>query len=187
LTFFFLPHRQAKRGEGRFPNGWVFSIMDSLVIVFMFVGLFTSATVARAEEKMTIGQVEEVVLLPWGVKLLARIDTGAATSSLDARDLRIKENIAEFKLAPKYGDLQFRLPVVDWKHIRSSEARERRPVVEMELCFGPKRIRAKVNLNDRSMVKYPLIIGRNILREDFVVDCKQSHCLSSPCPEVFSK
>jgi hypothetical protein len=156
-------------------------------MAFVLVGLFAPATVARAEEKMTVGQVEEVILLPWGVKLLARIDTGATTSSLDARDLKIKENIAEFKLAPKYGDLQFRLPVVDWKHIRSSEARERRPVVEMELCLGAKRILAKVNLNDRSTVKYPLIIGRNILKENFIVDCKQSHCLKSACPEAFSK
>ncbi len=163
------------------------SRLIDLSMAFLLLGLFSSAMAAGAEERITIGEVEEIVLLPWGLKLPARIDTGAATSSLDARDLKVKENIAEFRLAPKYGDLLLRLPVVDWKHIRSSEARERRPVVEMELCFGPKRIRARVNLNDRSTVKYPLIIGRNILREDFIVDCKQSHCLKSACPEALSK
>ena len=136
---------------------------------------------------MTIGEVEDVILLPWGVKLPARIDTGAATSSLDARDLTIKEDTVEFKLPPKYGGMSLCLPVVGWKYIRSSEARERRPVVEMEFCLGPKRVRAKVNLNDRSTVKYPLILGRNVLKEDFIVDCKQSNCLTPTCPEALSQ
>ena len=136
---------------------------------------------------MTIGEVEDVILLPWGVKLPARIDTGAATSSLDARDLTIKEDTVEFKLPVKYGGMPLCLPVVGWKYIRSSEARERRPVVEMEFCLGPKRMRAKVNLNDRSTVKYPLILGRNVLKEDFIVDCKQSNCLTPTCPEALSQ
>lgn len=37
---------------------------------------------ADAEEKIAIGLLEDMILLPWGVKLPARIDTGAATSSL---------------------------------------------------------------------------------------------------------
>ena len=53
---------------------------------------------ASAGEKMTIGEVEEVVLMPWGVRLPARIDTGAATSSLDARELIVKDKMAEFRL-----------------------------------------------------------------------------------------
>jgi len=140
-----------------------------------------------AEEKITIGLVEDVILLPWGVKLPARIDTGAATSSLDARDLKIQDNMAEFKLPDKYGGLEFRLPIIDWRYVRSAETRERRPVVEMEFCIGPKRLHLKVNLNDRSMVKHPLIIGRNALRKNFVVDCMKSNCLPPSCPEVLSK
>lgn len=155
-------------------------VLTVLLMFFLGAG-------ADAGEKMTIGEVEDVILLPWGVKLPARIDTGAATSSLDARDLKVKENTVEFKLPLKYGGLPMCLPVVDWKHVRSSEARERRPVVEMEICLGPKRMRIKVNLNDRSTVKYPLIIGRNALKDDFVVDCVQSNCLTPTCPEALSR
>jgi hypothetical protein len=92
--------------------------------------------------------------------------------------LKINNNVANFKLPDKYGGLQLSLPVVDWKTIRSAESREKRPVVEMELCVGPKRLRVHVNLNDRSMVKYPLILGRNVLKDSFVVDCIHSHILS---------
>jgi len=156
------------------------------VLTMVLFSLLIPKTVV-AEEKITIGLVEDVILLPWGVKLPARIDTGAATSSLDARELKVHDNIAEFKLPKKYGDLHLQLPVVGWKTIRSAESRERRPVVEMELCVGPKRLRIHVNLNDRSMVKYPLILGRTALKENFVVDCMHSNCLPPSCPEVPSE
>lgn len=137
-----------------------------------------------AEDKIPIGVVEEVIILPWGVRMPARIDTGAATSSLDARGLIIKGNIAEFKLPDKYGGLQLKLPIVNWKVVRSAQAKNRRPVVEIELCLGPKRLLTKVNLIDRSGVKYPMIIGRNVLRENFVVDCMKSSCAPPACQEA---
>ena len=56
-----------------------------------------------AGEKIIVGEVEDVILLPWRIKLPARIDTGAATSSLDARDLKVEGGFAEFKLSKKYG------------------------------------------------------------------------------------
>jgi len=167
----------AQRGSRR--NQMLFIILVALS--------FLIAGTVHAKEAITIGLVEDVILVPWGVKLPARIDTGAATSSLDAQELRIQGNMAEFRLPEKYGGLQLRLPVVDWKHIRSSEAREKRPVVEVECCIGPKHLRIRVNLNDRSMVKYPMIIGRNALRKNFVVDCMKLHCLPPSCPEVPTK
>jgi len=173
----FLPVPKAQRGR------WM-GLMFLLTFAMFF--LVVPGTV-NAKEKIRIGLSEDVILLPWGVRLPARIDTGAATSSLDARDLKIEDNMAEFRLPEKYGGLQLRLPIIDWRHVRSAEARERRPVVEMEFCIGPKRIRVKVNLNDRSMVKYPLIIGRSALKENFVVDCMKSNCLPPSCPEVLSK
>ena len=131
--------------------------------------------------------MEDVILLTWGIRLPARIDTGAAHSSLDARELTIKDNVAEFKLPAKYSGRQLRLPIIKWQTIRSAESKEQRPVVEIELCVGPKHLRSRVNLNDRSKVKYPLIIGRDILRENFVVDCMESKCAPPSCPEVSSK
>lgn len=139
---------------------------------------------ANAEEKITLGAVEDVILLPWGVRLPARIDTGAAKSSLDARELVIQDGMAEFKLPQEFGGVQLRLPIIEWKHIRSPDGRQQRPVVELELCIGSKRIRSKVNLTDRSMVKYPLILGRNFLRGNFVVDVKRRMTTPPCCPDI---
>jgi len=159
-----------------------------LIFLLMLTSLFLlGAGKGNAGERITIGEVEDVILVPWRVRLPARIDTGAATSSLDARELKVKNNIAEFKLPKKYTDLLLRLPVVEWQSIRSADFRERRPVVEITFCMGPKLIRTQVTLNDRSRVTYPLIIGRNVLKDNFVVDCMKSNCLPPECPEVPSQ
>jgi hypothetical protein len=158
-------------------------LMFLLVLIFLFLPLEKGS----AGEKMTIGEVEEVVLMPWGVRLPARIDTGAATSSLDARELIVKDKMAEFRLPKMYGGLRLRLPIIGWQKIRSAEFRERRPVVEITFCIGPKVVRAQVTLNNRATVTYPLIIGRNVLKDKFVVDCMHSNCLPPSCPEVPSQ
>ena len=77
-----------------------------------------------------------------------------------------------------------RLPVVEWKHVRTPSGLERRPIVELEICLGSKRIHTKVNLTDRSMVKYPLILGRNFLKEDYVVDVKRRKTAPPICPDI---
>jgi len=142
---------------------------------------------AAEEGKISIGLVEDVILLPWKIKIPARIDTGAALSSLDARDIKIENNMVSFKLPPRYKGLQITLPIVEHKSIRSAEAKEQRPVVEMDLCIGPKHFRALVTLNDRSKVRYPLLIGRNILEGRFVIDCMKSNCAPPSCPEEGSE
>ena len=156
--------------------------LSLLSVLALFVTF--SPEMVSAEEKVTIGTIEDVILLPWRVRLPARIDTGAAKSSLDARELKVQDDLVEFKLPQKYGGLQFRLPVVEWRHIRTPEGLERRPVVELEICLGSKRFRTKVNLADRSMVKYPLILGRNFLKENFVVDVQRRRTTKPICPDT---
>ncbi len=135
------------------------------------------------DETIFVGAVEEVLLLPWGVKMPARIDTGAATTSIDARELVVKENIARFRLPERYGGQAVELPVVDYRHVRSAGHRAERPIVEIELCIGPKRLKVRANLNDRSRMRYPMIIGRNVLEYGFIVDCTKTHHLKPTCGE----
>lgn len=164
-----------------FPSGVLIATLALIALFLLVPGK------GNAGEKITVGEVEEVVLMPWRVKLPARIDTGAAKSSLDARELKVKNNMAEFKLPKKFGGSQLCLPVVDWVDVRSADFKEKRPIVEITFCFGPKLIHTQVTLNDRSSVKYPLIIGRNVLKDNFIVDCMRSNCLPPSCPEVPSQ
>jgi len=158
-----------------------------MLLLLMVPLMAITDSVRAGENKIVIGEVEDVILLPWGLRLPARVDTGAAMSSLDARDLKVKNGFAEFQLPKKHGGLELRLPIVDWLTIRSSEASEQRPIVELDFCIGPKKIHTRVNLSDRSTVKYPLLLGRNTLKEDFIVDCMQDRCSPPACPGVSVK
>jgi hypothetical protein len=156
-------------------------------LCFLLFFVAPGGALAETKEKIEIGVAENVVLLPWGVTLPARIDTGASVSSLDARQLTVKGETVEFTLPEQYGGQAIRLPIVRWITVRSAAAKDRRPVVMMELCIGPKRIRTEVNLNDRSNVKHPLLIGRNTLKHGFIVACDASYCAKPSCPEVRTK
>jgi hypothetical protein len=158
---------------------WVSVLSGALVLSF-----FLTPWAVGADKKITLSRMEEVILLPWDIRLPARIDTGATVTSLDARQLKIDENEAEFRLPEEYGGALLRLPIAGWRHVRSSKGREERPVVEIDLCVASKKIRVKANLNDRSMVKYPIILGRNALKDHFIVDVNQrSKSIPPSCPD----
>lgn len=150
-----------------------------LISILMIISIL-SPIIINAEEKIIIGIVEEVILLPWEIKLPARIDTGASMCSIDVRELKIVDSFAEFRLPENYSGLKLKLKIISWKLIHTSEGREKRPVVEMEICLGPKRLKVHMNLNDRSFMKYPLIIGLNALKEGFIVDPLKFN-FSPPC------
>ena len=71
-----------KHGKTRMKLGVAFCLI-------VLMGLSTEAT--WASEKVTIGAIENMTLLPWGVTIPVRIDTGAATSSLDVCDLIVRQ------------------------------------------------------------------------------------------------
>ena len=141
---------------------------------------------AQADEgKVVIGEVEQVMLLPWQIKFPARIDTGAAISSLDASELSVSNDVAHFKLRNESGEMPLKLPVVGWRNIRTSEGRERRPLVKLDICLGPKHLITLVTLNDRSRMTYPFLIGRTALTGNFLVDTSQSNAVQPRCSESF--
>lgn len=133
-------------------------------------------------QKIMIGKIEDVVLVPWTVTLPARIDTGASMSSLDARNISVRNNTAEFTLGKEYGGLRLQLPVIEWSQIRTSMGTEKRPVVEIRMCLGPKLIRTLATLRDRSEMTYPLLVGRNVLNGRFIVDTSRSKAAPPACP-----
>lgn len=134
-----------------------------------------------AEEKVTIGEIEDVMLEPWTITLPARIDTGATLSSLDARDLTIRDNIAEFVLGKRYGSVRLRLPIADWVYVRNSAGVEKRPVAKIHICLGPKKIHTVATLRDRSQMSYPFLVGRNILNGSFMVDTSRARAVRPTC------
>ena len=162
-------------------------LLKFLLYAVLLAILFTVSGPASAGEKITIGGVENVLLMPWGITLEARIDTREPNTCLDVRDLRVSDNTVEFRLPERYGGLQLRLPLIGrlWSRTTDEEYPQLRPAVEMDLWLGPVKVRAQVALDDHSYMEYPIIIGmRTLTQGEFLIDVNRSYMLT---PNPFKK
>ena len=134
-----------------------------------------------AAEPTLYGRYEYIALPEIGGEVLkAKMDTGALTASLSAKDIesftRDGEDWVRFRLATKGASnkvYEHKVARVSKIKARSEEgdddddevAPTKRPVVDLELCLGNVIRTVEVNLTDRSSFNYPLLIGAKALRE----------------------
>jgi len=143
---------------------------------------------AAPADKPVIGAVEDVVLLPWGMRVRARVDTGAATSSVDARDIQLRgprrsRRVRFLLMGDRGQQVPVELPLIEVRRVITGGGREvSRPVVRMEVCFAGVRETIEVSLNDRRRVDYRVLIGRNLLEGRFLVDVERSLTAPTACP-----
>jgi hypothetical protein len=102
--------------------------------------------------KEVLGLIEYIEIN--GRKFKAKIDTGADHSSIDL------ELATELGLGPLIGI----------KKIKSSHGRSVRPITYVEIVLKGKKMKSKFNLFDRENMKYPILIGINILKRGFLID-----------------
>jgi hypothetical protein len=134
-------------------------------------------------EKQLVGEAERIYLANLDVVLPARIDTGATTSSIDARNINFFERDGkrwvrfDFVHPTTGDDATFERQVVRVVRISQSisDDYERRPVIELRFTLGNISQTAEFTLTDRSHLDFPVLIGRNILRDQMVVDVSKQH------------
>ncbi len=124
-----------------------------------------------------IGEVEPVTILKAGMTLPARIDTGATTSSLDARDIQRFERDGKKWVRFTLLDRRSKKTVkVEGRLTRTVEITRHgtdpqyRPVVKLKAILGQVELYREFSLTDRSAFTYPILIGRNFLQGEFIVD-----------------
>ena len=131
-----------------------------------------------AAEPTLYGRYEYIGIPEIGEVLKAKMDTGALTASLSAKDIELfkrdGEDWVRFRLATKdASDKVYEHKVARISRIKGrldgddEEAADpaKRPVVALELCLGNAKRTVEVNLVDRSHFNYPLLIGAKALRE----------------------
>lgn len=131
-----------------------------------------------APSKLIIGRQEQVWLDDLQLALSARVDTGAETASLDARNIEMFERNSKrwvrFEiLHPDTGEtlqLERRLKrTVSIIQSNTSEP-ERRPVIKLGITIGHIKQNAEFTLSNRSHLDYQILVGRNILKDVMIVD-----------------
>lgn len=148
----------------------------------------SSRTLKADRELIDIGWVECVDLPDLGLsKIKAKIDTGAATSSIHAtrvNPLIIDGNLFVefwFRAHRREPARKYRAPGVEQRRIKSSNgAIELRYVIETTMMLGSVRWKGHMTLANRNTMNFPLLIGRRALRRGFRVDCTRKWVLGLP-------
>jgi hypothetical protein len=131
--------------------------------------------------KTVLGSIVEATELSSGLTFSARVDTGAAISSIhceqieipnESEDPRLNINkIARVMLMDETGNQRWvTAKLVDYTRIRNVDATHYRYCVKLTLsCQGVAK-ETPVSLKDRNHMAYRLLLGREFLRDDFLVD-----------------
>lgn len=133
-----------------------------------------------------IGRAEYVNFPEWDLfGIDAKIDTGAYTSSLHCHHIEVfKKNHKKYVrfnlLDPTheiYNEKLFELPVFKTKRVKSSNGiAEKRIIVKTTIQIANKNLQAELSLTDRSEMRYPVLIGRKLIKKGrFMVDVSRIH------------
>ncbi len=123
-----------------------------------------------------IGGVEPVYFLPIKSPFLARIDTGAETSSIDVSEMRFFERDGQkwvaFELNHEGSNEhhRFEKKIVRKVNIKRADIDEQRVSVMMPVKIGNEVITAEFTLANRAKFIYQALIGRNIINGRFMID-----------------
>jgi hypothetical protein len=132
---------------------------------------------AGKQDFLIIGAVEHVEVGTTGLIAQARIDTGATTSSIHAEDIVTLERDGKAWVRFSFDAGDGQPPATIEKRvvrrvriIQQDNDYQRRYVVKLQIRMGELEEIIEVTLSDRSDFEFPILIGRNFLTDNAIVD-----------------
>ncbi len=168
-----------------------------MFIILALVKVLPCNAQGNAQDKeplIIMGWVEIARISSDGPYLKAKLDTGALTSSLHARNIEYleknRQKMVRFVVdlncvrSGEKTEITFEKPLKRNVRIRQHETESmRRPVVMMDICIGGKVYSTQFSLTDRSNFNYPILLGRKFLKDRILVDSGYTFLMSRVCPE----
>ena len=124
-----------------------------------------------------VGAVEWARIEPGDIRLPARIDTGAASTTLHAENIELVEKDGKRWVHFTVLDPATKKTVALQQPLRrkivikqGGNKEKYRYVVRLHITLADSRAPVDVTLNERENMEYPLQIGRNLLVDTVIVD-----------------
>lgn len=130
------------------------------------------------------GWRENVIIDGMKDELLAKLDTGALTSSIHAEETELFERDGKKWVrfivldTRKEKPVRSRLeaPLVRTARIKEPNAESvAREVVRLSFQIGDRKMRGEFTLNNRSNMLAPVLLGRSVLKDLGLVDAERTH------------
>jgi hypothetical protein len=128
-----------------------------------------------------VGRYDRVDLPQLGLfDVHAKVDTGAYRSSIHCHQVQIVDGILEFVLLDEehseFTGKKLKFSEFYLRDIKNSFGEtERRFVISTTLKLFNEEITAEFSLCNRGSLKFPILIGRKILRNRFIIDVKKKN------------
>lgn len=135
----------------------------------------TTPTSAPTGDQRVLGMTADVKFANFGNhSLQGKVDTGATTSSLNATNIKVDQSRGTVSFTCKeLSDNVITLELDGSQEVHSADAGgNTRPIVTLDIEVDGVPIRnASFNLNDRSGMDMPVLLGQNVLKAgNFVID-----------------
>jgi hypothetical protein len=152
--------------------------VKTLYLLIAAVGVISLVVVSpgAAQDKQVVGWLEKVRIYPGDFVIIAKLDTGAKNSSLNASRIteveRGGERWVRFKVTDRYG----KTVTIERKVHRIVKIKEAdgtpqlRLAILLGICLGSFYKEVEVNLADRTHFNYQMLIGRSFLQGNVIVD-----------------
>lgn len=128
-----------------------------------------------------VGRYDRVDLPELGLfDVHAKVDTGAYRSSIHCHQVQIVDGVLEFILLDEehseFTGTKLKFSEFYLRDIKNSFGEiERRFVISTTLKLFDEEITAEFSLSNRGSLKFPILIGRKILRGRFLIDVKKKN------------
>ncbi len=169
----------------------------SPLIALLMLSFPAAGSAAEEDEALTlriIGRNTAVMFADGGFMLDAKVDTGADSTSVDARNIETFERDGEkwvrFEIVSNNDrNLTLERPIVsDVTIIQASGARQERYVVKLDLCVGDLLLPTEVNLANREGLDFRMLLGREFLiRGHFLVNPAEEFKAAPNCDDVVER
>lgn len=155
--------------------------------------LLSAGSAVAGDAPEAFGWVQKAEIKPWDIKVKAKLDSGALTSSIDARDIERFEKDDEdwvrfrFELEDEdSGDTvteEVERPLYRILTVRGAGGRDERPVVLLNLCVGDTVYEEQFSLRNRDEMFYPVLLGRRTIGHLGHLDVDKTFTHDAECGE----
>ena len=155
-------------------SGFSLALLAALIAAFL--------PVQGESHKQVVGATEVIFIKDANLSFKARVDTGAKTSSIHAEGIEVDlsgdprgKSISFFVVTKEGQSRKIESRVNSVVKVKTSEQSEHRYVVPLVMKWNSSIKTVLVTLNDRSSMEYRLLLGRNWLQGDFIVDVDKNN------------